>query len=188
MKNFGEKKVEEEKLIRATEDFRRGSAEAFHILYSHYSQKVYRFCLRMLGSKEKAEDAFQETFIKVFENAKSFRSDNFGPWLFTIARHVCLNMIRLEKPYQEVNDNSLKLSYVNNSDFGLKDFVQRAIMQLPISLREALLLREYEEYSYEEIARILDIGISLAKIRVHRARLLLKKLLEPIAKEYYGNR
>ncbi|MGB9913725.1 MAG: RNA polymerase sigma factor, partial [Candidatus Kapaibacteriota bacterium] len=92
MKRFEEHKLNEEQLQEATEDFRRGSAEAFHILYSHYSQKVYRFCLRMLGNKEKAEDAFQETFIKVFENAKNFRSNNFGAWVFTIARHICLNL------------------------------------------------------------------------------------------------
>lgn len=188
MKSFEDKKLDGEELRRTTDDFRRGSAEAFHILYTEYSQRVYRFCLRMLGNKDRAEDAFQETFIKVFENARSFRGENFGAWVFTIARHICLNMIRLQKPYQEINDNTLKLSYINDGDVGLKDSVQRAIMQLPISLREALLLREYEEYSYEEIAQILGIGLSLAKIRVHRARLLLKKLLEPIAKEYYGNR
>lgn len=188
MKSLDENNVELEQLQRATEDFRRGSAEAFHILYSHYSQRIYRFCLRMLGSKEKAEDAFQETFIKVFENARTFRTENFSAWLFTIARHTCLNMIRLEKPYQEVDDNSIKLSYINRDDIGLKDFVQKSIMQLPVSLREALLLREYEECSYEDIAQILGITVSLAKVRVHRARLLLKKLLEPIAKEYYGNR
>ncbi|MGB9771402.1 MAG: RNA polymerase sigma factor [Candidatus Kapaibacteriota bacterium] len=188
MKRFEEHKLNEEQLQEATEDFRRGSAEAFHILYSHYSQKVYRFCLRMLGNKEKAEDAFQETFIKVFENAKNFRSNNFGAWVFTIARHICLNLLRMEKPFQEVDDNSIKLSYVSREDFGLKDFVQRSIMQLPISLRESLLLREYEECTYEEIAQILGITVSLAKVRVHRARLLLKKMLEPIAKEYYGDR
>jgi len=188
VKGFYEHIYDEEQLRIASEDFRRGSAEAFHILYQHYSPKVYRFCLRMLGNREKAEDAFQEVFTKVFENARTFRGENFGAWLFTIARHICLNAIRLEKPYQNVEENSLHYSYVVSDDIGMRDFVQKAIMQLPVSLREALILREYEEYSYEEIAKILGIGLSLAKIRVHRARLLLKKLLEPIAKEYYGNR
>ena len=54
-----------------------------------------------------------------------------------------------------------------------------------LALREALILREYEECSYQEIAEILSIDLSLAKVRVHRARLLLKKLLKPIEKEYY---
>ncbi|MFN3306837.1 MAG: RNA polymerase sigma factor [Candidatus Kapaibacteriota bacterium] len=187
MKNLGDRHLDDEQLRKATQEFRRGSAEAFHLLYSHYSSRVYRFCLRMLGSREKAEDAFQDTFMKVFENAKSFRGDNFGAWLFTIARHICLNMIKMEKPYQELNENSIKMSYIYKGDAGLKEFVQRAILRLPISLREALLLREYEEYSYEEISQILGITVSLAKVRVHRARILLKKFLEPITKEYYGN-
>lgn len=188
MKGFEKTNFDDEQIRQFSEDFRRGSSEAFHILYQHYSPKVYRFCLRMLGNREKAEDAFQDIFVKVFENAKTFRGENFGAWVFTIARHICLNMIRLEKPYQDVNENSLSFSYVVNDDISMRDFVQRAIMKLPVSLREALILREYEEYSYEEIAKILGIGLSLAKIRVHRARLLLKKFLEPIAKEYYGNR
>lgn len=175
-------------LRQAAEDLRRGSAEAFHLLYQEYSQQIYRFCLRMLGKKEYAQDAFQETFIKVFENRTTFRGDNFSAWLYTIARHVCLNMIRLDRNFEKLPDNTLSFAYINISDVGLNNFVQKAILQLPISFREALILREYGENSYEEIAEILGIGVSLAKIRVHRARILLKKLLEPIAKEYYGNR
>lgn len=182
------RKYDDEKIAQATLELRRGSAEAFHILYNHYNQKVYRFCLRLLGDKEKAEDAFQETFMKVFENRMNFRGNNFAAWLFTIARHTCLNLIRTAKPFQDIETNSLSLSYVYKEDIGLRDFVQRAIMQLPISLREALILREYEDCNYEEIAKILGISLSLAKVRVHRARLLLKKLLEPIAKEYYESR
>lgn len=186
---FGDnRKYDDERIAQATLELRRGSAEAFHILYSHYSQKVYRFCLRFLGDKEKAEDAFQETFMKVFENRINFRGNNFAAWLFTIARHTCLNFIRTEKPYEDVETNSISLSYVYKEDIALRDFVQRAIMQLPVSLREAILLREYEDCSYEEISEILGISLSLAKVRVHRARLLLKKLLEPIAKEYYESR
>ncbi|MCX7880674.1 MAG: RNA polymerase sigma factor [Ignavibacteria bacterium] len=188
MKKFGKNIYDEDKLQWATEELRRGSAEAFQILYEHYNKKVYTYCLKMLGNKEKAEDAFQEVFIKVFENAKSFRGDNFPAWLFTIARHICLNVIRLQKPYQEISDNSLSLSYLNTNDVGMREFVQRAIMQLPVSLREALILREYEDCSYEDIAKILGINLSLAKVRVHRGRLLLKKFLAPIAREYYGNR
>jgi RNA polymerase sigma-70 factor (ECF subfamily) len=58
-------------------------------------------------------------------------------------------------------------------------------MNLPVSLREAIILREYQECSYQEIAEIVGIDLSLAKVRVHRARLILRKTLEPIAKEIY---
>lgn len=177
-----------DELRKAAEGFKRGSAEAFHILYNEYNQKIYRFCLRMLGSPELAKDAFQDTFIKVFENRMTLRGQNFSAWLFKIARNVCLNAIRKNKYFEDVPTNSLSYSYVNNSDFSLNEFVQKAVLLLPVSFREALLLREYEEHTYEEIAEILGISVVLAKVRVHRARLLLKRLLEPIAKEYYGNR
>ncbi|MGQ9819451.1 MAG: RNA polymerase sigma factor [Candidatus Kapaibacteriales bacterium] len=188
MKNQSSKRKNSIEIRQATEDLRRGSTEAFLLLYKEYSPQIYKFCLRMLGKKEYAQDAFQETFIKVFENRTTFRGENFSAWLYTIARHVCLNMMRLDRNFEQLHDNSLPFAYTYNNDVGLNNFVQKAILQLPISLREALILREYGENSYEEIAEILGIGVSLAKVRVYRARLLLKKFLEPIAKEYYENR
>ena len=67
----------------------------------------------------------------------------------------------------------------------MKEAVSDAIALLPVSLREALILREYEEYSYQEIAEILNIYISLAKVRIFRARGILRKILTPIHKEIY---
>ncbi len=72
-----------------------------------------------------------------------------------------------------------------NSDIGMREFIEKSIAQLPVTLREALILREYEERSYQEIADILGIELSLAKVRVHRARLLLRKMLQPIMKEIH---
>ncbi len=184
----GKNKLSNEEIEQIAQEYRRGSAEAFHLLYTFYSPKIYRFCLRMLADKARAEDAFQEVFIKVFENRKNIRTNNFGAWIFKVARHICINHLRSQKPQNDYDSNSLALSYVYQDDFEMRDWVKRAIAHLPISLREALILREYEEYSYDEIAEILGISVSLAKVRVHRARLLLKKLLEPIAKEYYENR
>jgi RNA polymerase sigma-70 factor (ECF subfamily) len=182
---FKKKEIaDEESLNRAVEALQQGSAEAFHILYNNYAQKVYRFCLRMLSDAETAQDAFQETFIRVYENRESFHGSNFAAWLFTIARNTCLNHIRSRKeqePFDEVfhgydsNDG--------NSDPILKSQIEQAIADLPTPLREALLLREYEDFSYQEIADTLDIDLSLAKVRVHRARLILRKLLKPLVKE-----
>jgi RNA polymerase sigma-70 factor (ECF subfamily) len=181
---FGKKKnIEEDELEKAMQDLRRGSAEAFHILYKKYNQQVYRFCLKMLGDSSAAEDAFQEVFMKVYEHRKEFRGDNFPAWVFTIARHTCLNQIRVRKEKEEF-DEEMHFGYgKNESDVALKELLDKTISQLPILLKEALILREYEEYSYQEIADILGIDLSLAKVRVHRARLLLRKMLQPLVKE-----
>lgn len=173
----------DEDLPDAAEKLRNGSAEAFKILYNFYSQKVYRYCLRFLGDSVLAEDAFQESFIRVYEHRESFRGDNFGAWLYTIARNTCMNYLRVKKEHDQFNEGFHGFENVESSDMGIKNNIDKAISQLPDSLREALLLREYEEMSYQEIADILNIDLSLAKVRVYRARIILRKLLKPLVKE-----
>lgn len=182
---FGKKlnSANERDVQAAIDALKKGSAEAFHLLYTKYYQKVYRFCLRMLGEEAAAKDAFQETFIKVYEHRKSFRGSNFAGWLFTIARHTCLNVIRARKTHDSFDEVFHSNGYSNQRDVALKDYIDKAIAVLPITLREALILREYEECSYKDISDILGIELSLAKVRVHRARLILRKLLTPLVKE-----
>lgn len=176
-------RAESDNLQNAEESLRKGSAEAFHLLYEQYSKRVYRFCLRMVGEEAAAEDVFQETFIKVFEHRKDFRGKNFAAWLFTIARHTCLNHIRSRKEFETFDEVFHSSTKSAEPDIGMKEHIQRAIQKLPVALREAIILREYEECSYKEIAEILGIELSLAKVRVHRARLILRKLLKPLMKE-----
>lgn len=182
---FKKKEIpDEDKLNKAVEALQMGSAEAFHILYNNYAQKVYRFCLRMLADTDLAEDAFQETFIRVYENRTSFRGDNFAAWLFAIARNTCLNHIRSRRDQESYDEVYHTIDYSEkSSDLGLKNEIEKAISSLPLPMREAVLLREYEDFSYQEIADTLGIELSLAKVRVHRARLILRKLLKPLVKE-----
>lgn len=168
---------------RAVESLRQGSAEAFQFLYQKYHNKVYRFCFRLLGSEQAAKDAFQETFIKVYEKRKTFNGENFSAWLFTIARHTCYNMMRAKKEHSTFDETFHAKRMTPTTDFGLKKALESAIEQLSDNYKEAFILREYEELTYEEIAEILDIELSLAKIRVFRARRKLRKILKPIIQE-----
>ncbi len=172
-----------DELKSASVNLKNGSAEAFKILYNAYGQKVYRFCVILLGDAELANDAFQEIFIKVYENRSTFHGDNFVGWLFKIARNTCINHIRNRKDNLEIEDVFYYHESYENEDYGLKREIKKAIDKLPDSLREALILREYQDCTYQEIADILDIDLSLAKVRVHRARIILKKLLQHIRKE-----
>ncbi len=172
-------------LEEAMKNLPKGSAEAYRMLYERYHNKVYRFCLRMLGDEEQAADAFQETFINIYEHRKEFKGNNFSAWLFTIARHNCLNIIRKRKESESFNEEYHAISEQKTSDVALKDYIQKALDILPETLREALILREYEGYSYQEIADITGTELSLAKVRVFRARTTLRKLLLPLRQELY---
>jgi RNA polymerase sigma-70 factor (ECF subfamily) len=175
--------IDSENLRNEMEELRKGSAEAFKILYAKYNGKVYRFCLRMLNDTMLAEDAFQETFIKVYEHRKEFRGKNFAAWLFTIARHTCYNLMRTRKEYDDFDETYFHNPQPKQRDVAMKDFVEQALAVLPLPLKEAIILREYEDCSYQDIAEILGIQLSLAKVRVHRAREILRKLLAPIKQE-----
>jgi len=175
--------MESEELRNEMEELRRGSAEAFKILYGKYNRKVYRFCLRMLDDQMLAEDAFQETFIKVYEHRREFRGKNFAAWLFTIARHTCYNIMRTRKEFDDFDEFVFNPGATKQRDVAMKDFVDKALATLPLPLKEAIILREYEDCSYQDIAEILGIQLSLAKVRVHRAREILRKLLSPIKQE-----
>lgn len=178
-------KAKEYDIDTAVSELNQGSVTAFNFLYEKYQNKLYWFCLRMLGDSETAKDAFQETFVKVYEKRKDFRGENFNAWLFTIARHTCLNIIRSRKEFDELEEGTQITDSLRESDFGVKECIDAALQKLPVSYREALILREYEECSYQEIADILQIELANAKVRVHRARTLLRKMLTPLAKELY---
>lgn len=183
---FGNNKHNEDKEYKeAVLQLKKGSAEAFQILYHRYHNKVYKFCLRILGDEALAKDAFQETFIKVYEHRKNFRGENFAAWLFTIARHTCLNQIRGRKDFDTFDEGFHSSRKSKNRDIGLKEQIEKALETLPLQLREALVLREYQGFSYKEIADILKIDLSLAKVRVFRAREILRKLLKPLRKELH---
>jgi RNA polymerase sigma-70 factor (ECF subfamily) len=181
---FNSKKYDQDiELNEIAENLRKGSAEAFQILYHKYHNKVYRYCLRMLGSEALAKDAFQETFAKVYEKRESFNGNNFAGWLFTIARNTCYNSMRTNKVHSEFDESFYSQKSNNSVDYGLRKALEQAINSLPASLKEAFILREYDDFAYNEIATMLNIDLSLAKIRVFRARKQLRLILEPIMKE-----
>lgn len=175
--------INEEEILDAVSKMREGSAEAFKILYDAYGQKVYRYCLRIIGDTDVANDCFQETFVRIYENRDMFKGTSFGAWLFKIAHNSCMNHIRSKRHTEEIQDVFFASENSEADDFGLKKEIKKALQQLPDALREAIVLREYEELSYQEIADILGIDLSLAKVRVFRARMQLKNLLKPLMKE-----
>lgn len=180
--------IDDKIVKKAAAELQNGSAQAFHLLYHKYKTAVYRYCYRLLNDKDLADDAFQETFVRVYEKRDTFNGDNFKAWVFTIARNTCYNYLRTKKQQVDFNEEYIAPERDKLEDYGLKECVENAISELPVSYREVIILREYEDYSYQEIAEILDIDLSLVKIRIHRARLILKKTLKPLVKEIYESR
>ncbi len=166
------------------EEFRGGSRDAFRLLYDRFEYPIYRFCKHLTGDEATARDAFQETFIKMYEHRCDLKTINIESWLFSIARRVCLNLIRMRRRQHEAFDERLHTNSASSeSDDILRDHLSRALSMLPLSLREAIILRDIEGHSYADIADIVGIDLSLAKVRVFRARLILRRILSPIVTE-----
>lgn len=169
------------------EAFQQGDEFAFVSLYNRYKQPVYAFCARMLRDQALAQDVMQETFLRVYENRDRLaHAGAFRSWLFTIARNQCLNTIRktkrqvaLEgepKPSDAMPAPPGPMAQLEKSE--QVALVQASLARLKPDYREVLILREYQNLSYEEIAAITRSTLSAVKSRLHKAR---RKLAEVFA-------
>ncbi len=177
-------KIAEEELPAIVAAFKEGDRAAFRRLYDHFERPIFRFCRHLTGDEAMAGDAFQETFIRMYEHHRELRTSNIQSWLFAIARRVCLNMIRARRRSLEAFDEDLHgAEPLSIGDVFLREHLERAMQQLPVTLREALILRDVEGHSYQEIAVICGIDLSLAKVRVFRARQHMRRILTPVLTE-----
>lgn len=159
---------------------RRGDRRAFSQLVEVYQRPVYSITYRMLGSPEEAEDAAQEAFVRAYSNIDKYDpSRKFSTWLFSIANHHCIDRLRKRRvTWVSIDDNPVLGNLVGDSpqpehhaiDVEERDNVQQLIEQLDPSYRMPLVLRYWEDCSYEEIAEIMEISVAAVKSRLFRAR------------------
>ena len=170
------------------------SEAAFNVLYKRYDKRLYAYCLRATGSHDAAKDAFQAVISTVFEKREQFTGGSYAAWLFTIARHHVMKVSKRQQrdlvQNKEIDDEFDALTPAEDSgdtsserDFLLQESLERAINRLPEDLREAFELKFYDGLQHEEIADLLKISVSLAKVRVFRAKQQLREYLTPIFKE-----
>jgi len=169
--------------------FRQGDERAFAEFYTRYKSEIYTFVLRMLGGDTaEAGDAFQETFIKVYEKIETFRyGENVRGWLYMIARNIALNVYRSKRPeetielHQNLPNNDRRYSpEFSGEQNSLRMALEEAITRLPIEFREPFILREFDGLAYPEIAEITGTSMTVTKVRIHRAKQKLRKMLAPI--------
>lgn len=160
---------------------------AFREILRRYKEKVLAICLRMLKNRTEAEEAAQDSFVKVYYHLRSFdKSRNFSAWIAGIALNECRDRLRqrsrFRRIFRDVPDNYVEgRRDAQEDDFEIKARVQaveNGIEKLPEKLREVLVLRAYADYSYEEIAGILNIEIGTVMSRLHRSRAKLTEILK----------
>ncbi|HEY5962231.1 MAG TPA: sigma-70 family RNA polymerase sigma factor [Polyangiaceae bacterium] len=177
---------------------------AFNELVEAFSPRVFRLVLRMLGRRAEAEDMTQEVFVQVFKAISQFRGDSkLSTWIYRVAVNSCKNRTKyLSRRHDSAQDaldlvsdheplhqaKGVTASDVSRPDqlvegMQVEQIVRHAITLLEPDFREALVLRDIENLSYEEITAITGLAEGTVKSRIHRARSMLKEYVERVLGE-----
>ena len=179
-------------------EFQKNNTEdAFNILVQRYKNPLTNFVFRFLGDYEACNDVVQETMIKVYRYKDSYSSvAKFSTWIYTIAGNLArteykrqrrqnifsINDYGDEHQTYDLPDESYRPDVITDS--GIKDeIVQKALMKVKETYREAVILRDIQGLSYEEISEILGVNEGTVKSRINRGRAQLQELLKSIYKE-----
>ncbi len=166
------------------------SLDCMHAIRLNYKD-LYRFAFRMLGSSETAEDMVQEAFLRFSRKPPDVpEGEAVRKWLFVVVRNLCISWLRKKPKGVDVSiDDSFDLNSPdqNPSESLLDDersrMIMEAVLSLPPLMREIVILREYEELSYLDIAEMTGNPVGTVKSRLAKARELLRKRLQPYIAE-----
>lgn len=182
------------------ERFTSGEVDSFRVLVERYKSRVYNIAYGIMRSRDEAEDLTQEVFIKVYRNLHHFKGKSrFYTWLYRIAVNVCLSAKRKRgqfshivstSEFPEVGTGRQKIELTDETyspqkvsgDMELASQIQSAINSLPGVLEMTFILREFEDLSYRELARIFRCSSGTIKSRLARAREKLRQKLTPYLK------
>ena len=168
-----------------------GDPDAFGVIVRRWERRIYSLTYGMLGREEEARDATQETFIAAFRNLRGFRGEaKVSSWLHRIAVNQCITKqrrakVRGETSLDEAEENGNTFAAPANAtpaheaeDQERTQLVRRAVKALPADLRQVVVMKEFEELTFQEIADALELPLSTVKSRLYTAMKQLRMRLE----------
>ncbi len=178
MFGFGYTRKSEEELVRLTA---RGDENAFAEIMNRHQDAVYGFGLRMLSLPQEAEDAAQETFLRFYKAAGRYRATaSLRTYLIKIMKNLCIDFYRKKTPETmadppELKDTATPLDLLEGAIAEAK--LEKAVADLPVNQRTALLLRHTEKMCYKEICDVMDLSQGAVESLLVRARKALRQAL-----------
>jgi RNA polymerase sigma-70 factor (ECF subfamily) len=168
----------------------QGDDAAWETVVNSYAKRIYNLTYRYTCRRDEAEDLTQEIFIRVYQNLQSFRADSgsFQNWIMRVGRNLIIDHYRRTRRFQqaagteEMETMNLKDDKVPNplrsvEQSEASQFLREGLQAISPELKEAIILRDLEGMTYQEIAELLGIPEGTVKSRINRARLELAKLL-----------
>jgi RNA polymerase sigma-70 factor (ECF subfamily) len=165
------------------ESCRKGHRRAFEPLVRRYASRAYGFALSMVRDPEEAKDLSQEAFLRVFRNLHRFdKSKPFYPWFLTILRNLCLSHLRRRRPTVALEDVPPAMQAAARTGLSpeLHIGLKRALSALSEADREIVILKDFQDLTYEDISRILNIPRGTVQSRLYYARRRLRDRLNGV--------
>ena len=164
------------------ESCRHGDRDAFRALYETYKDRVYSICLYFFhGDTAEAADVTQEVFLKLFAGIAAFRGDaGFGTWLYRLTQNACLDASRRRAARARLaaRDSSSPVTHPDDlTQAEEANMVQQAVSSLPPKFRLPILLRYFQDFSYEEMSAALNCSMGTVASRLNRGHKMLAKRL-----------
>jgi RNA polymerase sigma-70 factor (ECF subfamily) len=147
----------------------------------NFADGVYRFIVKNIRHAEDAQDIVQSAFEKLWVNRAQVLPEKAKSYLFTVAYHQMIDHIRKSNKMPLSDEASIPHQPINQAQTELKALLMRAVNELNPTQKSLVLLKDYEGYSYQEIAEIMNLSESQVKVYLHRARIILKNKLSAYA-------
>ena len=168
-----------------------GDPESFNQLVLRWERPIYALAYRVIGREEDARDVCQETFLRAFRALNGFRGQaKFSSWLYRIALNLCRDWVRRERrtPLVQASEelDALEMATVQEPAPSIEDLVarreltrvvERAMARLPEEQRTAIILKEYHELTFQEIADLVGCPLSTVKTRLYQGLAVLRREL-----------
>ena len=182
---------------------KKGNLKALEDIVERYEVKVFNLAMKFMSCQEDAEEVSQDVFLTLYQKAKSFKGNAaFSSWLYRITVNAAFMKLRKRKKDLSVSINDLvtpnqrdwierDTSYHSCSETKLVNteltgILNKAILKLPQRYRSVFVLKDVDGLSNQEVSSLLDLSMPAVKSRLHRARIMLQKRLNPCYKDYVG--
>ncbi len=179
------REAEDRDLIRKAQ---QGSIDAYNLLVSRWEKRVYNYLLRLVRNREDALDLSQDVLLKAYQNLRKLDDiERFPSWLFRIAHNEAYSLLRRKRPENDdIDPAASEIAAAlppgpNMLPMETAIAVDAALRRLTPDQREAVVLKVYQGFKFEEMAEILECPVSTVKSRLYTALDLLKEMLAPIS-------
>lgn len=154
-------------------------------VYKYHMNDLYKYLIQLSGHPQTAEDLLHDTFLKAYENLESYGGEKVRPWLFRVAYNTYIDWYRKDKHLIKTDPQVLNNINTNTVASPEQDYLfkekmllwSRVVHSLPDKSRQIIILRDYYDFTYQEIADILNLSLSAVKVRLLRARQKVREVM-----------